>query len=450
MMAATDDERMVLGLSIRYLGYHAAGWRHPDADPLGGTRFAHFAALAAQAEEACIDMLFLADGIGIRTRDEPPGALAQSSQVTDLEPLTLLSALSAVTKRIGLVCTASTTYNEPFHIARKFASLDRISGGRAGWNIVTSWSDAEARNFGRERHLDHETRYARAMEFAEVVCGLWDSWGDGALLCDKETARLIRPEHLHRLDHRGPHFSVQGPLDVPRSPQGRPLLVQAGSSDAGIGLAARYAEAVYVVFHDEAGAKAQADRLRSAVSDAGRDPAGLKILAGITPFIGRTDDEARERYEALNDLIPDTLGLSYLYQQLGDLSGYPLDGPVPDPVNPMVRSMGESMVRMARARNLTIRQLARITAAGFGSHVVVGSAERIADEMESWFRSGAVDGFNLCLPLLPQDFSLFTRLVLPELRRRGLVRESYRGDTLRAHLGLPAPPSRYGDYGGRA
>jgi len=444
------DAKMALGLSMRYLGYHAAGWRQADSTPLGGSQFAHFAALAKRAEEICLDMLFLADGIGVRVRDEPPGAFAQSSQIADLEPTTLLSALSAITSHIGLVATASTTYNEPFHVARKFASLDRISGGRAGWNMVTSWSQPEAWNFGRESHLDHETRYDRAVEFADVVKGLWDSWGDGALVVNRETGQFLDPSKLHVLGHRGKHFAVRGPLDVPRSPQGRPVLVQAGASDAGIALAAPSAEVVYSIAHDIDSAKAYATRLRDAVSAAGRDPHGVRIMSGITPFVGRTESEARARYDALNALIPDTLGLSYLYQQLGDLSGYPLDGPVPDPVNPMVRSMGESMVKLARANGWSIRELARVTAAGFGSHVMIGSPSQIVDEMESWFQSGAVDGFNLCLPVLPQDLTLFADLIWPELRRRGLVKERYIGTTLRDNLGLPQPVSRYGDYGATA
>ncbi len=436
---------MSIGLSIRYLGYHAAGWRHPAADPGGSTSFRHFATVARLAEASCFDMLFLADGIGVRVTDTPPGSLAQSSQVADFEPLTLLSALSAVTERIGLVATASTTYNEPFHIARKYASLDRISDGRAGWNIVTSWSDAEARNFGRDRHLDYDTRYDRALECAEVVKGLWDSWSADALVGDKEGARFLDPLGLHVLNHDGPHFRVRGPLDVPRSPQGRPIMVQAGASDAGIELAGRNAEVIYALPRSLAEAQAYSEKLRVALERHGRRREDLRILAGITLFVGRTEAEARARYDAMRDLIPPELGLSYLYAQLGDLSGYPLDGPVPEPQDPMVKSIARALVDQAHRENMTIRDLYSLIASGFGSHVLIGTPESIVDTMEAWFSCGAVDGFNLCPALLPLSLQEFTDLILPELRRRGLFRTHYEGTTLREHLRLPLPASRYGD-----
>lgn len=432
-----------LGLSMRYLGYHAAAWRHPEVDPGGASDLAHFVAVARLAEAAKFDLVFLADGIGIRAKDEPPGSLAQSAQTAELEPLTLLSALAAVTHRIGLVATASTTYNEPYHIARKYASLDRISGGRAGWNIVTSWSDAEAQNFNRDAHLDYDTRYERAAEFVEVAKGLWDSWDGDAFAHDKATGRFFHPDKLHVLDHVGKHFKVKGPLSVARSPQGRPILVQAGASEAGMAIAAAHAEVVYAVPHDiDTGRTYYAD-LKARVERAGRDPGALKILPGITPFVGRTEAEAREKFDLLNALVSPELGLSYLYGQMGDLSGHSLDGPVPEPNDPKVRSVAKNLLTLARREDLTIRQLYTTIAAGFGSRVLIGTPARIADEMEAWVLAGAADGFNICPAALPVGLTDFAELVIPELRRRGLFRTEYTGRTLRENLGLPLPVSRY-------
>src|SRR5579863_9629216 len=236
-VAGCMTRQIKLGLSMRYLGYHAAAWRHPDAEPGAASKFEHFCRVARTAEAAKFHMLFLADGIGIRARDEPPGSLCRSAQNAELEPITLLSALAAVTRRIGLVATASTTYNEPFHVARKYASLDHISGGRAGWNIVTSWSDEEARNFNRDQHLDYDTRYERATEFARVVTGLWDSWEEDAYIRDKESGLYYDPAKLHVLEHQGKHFKVRGPLNSAATPQGRPILVQAGAAEQGQAIA---------------------------------------------------------------------------------------------------------------------------------------------------------------------------------------------------------------------
>jgi FMN-dependent oxidoreductase (nitrilotriacetate monooxygenase family) len=432
-----------LGLSMRYLGYHAAGWRFPGADPAAASKFSHFVRVAQTAEAAKFDMVFLADGIGIRAKDEPPGSISRSMQNAELEPLTLLSALAAVTSRIGLVATASTTYNEPFHIARKYASLDHISGGRAGWNIVTSWSDAEARNFSREKHLDYDTRYERAAEFVEVVKGLWDSWEDDALVQDQASGIFFDPTKLHALEHRGKHFQVRGPLSVKRTPQGRPLLVQAGASEQGIDIAAESADVVYAVSHTiEAGAAYYA-KLKGRMPQHGRHPDDLLIMPGVTPFIGRTRQEARDQYDRMNALVDPLLGLSYLYGQMGDLSGYDVDGPVPEPTNPEVRSMAKNLLTLARRDNLTIRQLYTTIAAGFGTRVVVGTAADIVDDMQAWVEGGAADGFNICPPLLPLCLDQFAELVIPELQRRGLFRTEYAAKTLRGNLGLREPPNRW-------
>lgn len=439
----SSKRQMKLGLSMRYLGYHAAAWRHPDVDPAGASRFSHFLRVAQSAEAAQFDMVFLADGIGLRGKDEPPGSLCRSAQNAELEPLTLLSALAPMTRHIGLVATASTTYNEPFHIARKYASLDQISGGRAGWNIVTSWSDAEARNFNRDQHLGYEERYDRAVEFVEVVKGLWDSWEPGALIRDKASGVFFDPDQLHVLDHRGKHFKVRGPLTVEPSSQGRPLLVQAGASAQGLAIAAASADVVYAMPHDLQTARAYYTQLKALTEKAGRRREELLILPGFTPFVGRTEQEARDKYDQLNALVEPLLGLSYLYGQMGDLSDYPLDGPVPEPTDAQVRSIAHNLLALARRNNLTIRQLYTQTAAGFGSRIVIGTASQIADEMEHWIDQGAADGFNICPPALPIGLDDFATLVIPELQRRRLFRTEYEGTTLRENLGLPMPRNRY-------
>ena len=426
-----------LGLSIRYLGYHAGAWRHPSTDPAGASKLSHFRRIAETAEAAKFDMLFLADGIGIRTKDEPPGALCRSAQTAELEPLTLLSALAALTSHVGLVATASTTYNEPFHIARKYASLDHLSGGRAGWNIVTSWSDAEARNFNRDSHLDYDTRYERAAEFVEVVTGLWRSWEADALQSDQATGIFYDPAKLHVLDHVGKHFKVRGPLSVKRTPQGRPLLVQAGAAPQGMEIAAQHADLVYSAAHELTPARAYYADLKTRMAGHGRDPAHLLVMPGITHFVGRTPQEARDKYDELNALVDPVLGLSYLYQQLGDLSGHDPDGPVPEPTNPAMRSMAAAMMAMTRRQNLTIRQLYTTIAAGFGTRVVIGTPAQVVDDMQEWIEAGAADGFNICPPLLPRGLDDFVELVIPEMRRRGLFRTEYEGSTLRENLGLP-------------
>ena len=439
--------QLKLGLSMRYLGYHAAAWRHPDVDPAGASELSHFVRVAQTAERAKFDMVFLADGIGIRTKDEPPGALSRSAQTAELEPLTLLSALSSVTSHIGLVATASTTYNEPFHIARKWASLDHLSGGRAGWNVVTSWSDAEARNFNRDQHLDYETRYERAAEFVEVVKGLWDSWEEGAFLGDKVSGVFLDRAKLHVLNHVGKHFKVQGPLSVKRTPQGRPLLVQAGASEQGIDIAAGSADVVYSAAYEIPPAKAYYDTLKGRMARHGRQPAELLIMPGITHFIGRTRQEAQEKYDRLNDLVDPILGLSYLYGQMGDLSGHDIDGPVPEPTNPHVRSIAKNLLDMARRDGLSIRQLYTKVAAGFGTRIVIGTAADVVDDMQAWAEAGAADGFNICPPLLPGGLDDFAEMAIPELRRRGLFRTEYEATTLRGNLGLPMPRNRHGADG---
>ena len=439
----SSPKQISLGLSMRYLGYHAAAWRHPSADPDAASKLSHYKYIAQTAEAAKMDMVFLADGIGMRTRDEPPGALCRSHQTLELEPLTLLSALSSVTSRIGLVATASTTYNEPYHIARKWASLDHLSGGRAGWNIVTSWSEAEAHNFNRDEHMEYDLRYERAAEFVEVVKGLWDSWEADAPLFDKQSGIFFDQSKLHTLHHVGKHFKVKGPLTIQRTPQGRPILVQAGAAEQGLEIAARSADVVYAAPHDLDVAKAYYANLKGRLAKNGRERDSLKIMPGVTLFIGRTRQEAQDQYDLLNSLVEPELGLSYLYAQMGDLSSYPLDGPVPEPENPRVRSLARGLLALARKDNLTIRQLYGTIAAGFGGRTLVGTAKDIVDDMQAWVEAEAADGFNLCPPVLPLGLDQFIELVIPELRARGMFRTEYAGPTLRENLGLTPPANRY-------
>lgn len=439
----TTPKQISLGLSMRYLGYHAAAWRHPSADPDAASKFSHYRYIAQTAEAAKLDMLFLADGIGLRTKDEPPGALRRSHQTLELEPLTLLSALSSVTSHIGLVATASTTYNEPYHIARKWASLDHLSGGRAGWNIVTSWSEAEAQNFNRDKHMEYDLRYERAGEFVEVVKGLWDSWEPDAPIFDKDSGILFDQDKLHALNHVGKHFKVKGPLTIKRTPQGRPVLVQAGAAEQGLEIAASSADVVYSAPLDIAAAQAYYANLKGRLRKYGREADSLKIMPGVTLFIGRTRDEAREKYDFLNSLVPPELGLSYLYAQMGDLSDYPVDGPVPEPTHMRVKSMAKNLYALAQRDNLSIRQLYTTIAAGFGGRVLIGTAKDIADDMQAWVEGDAADGFNLCPPVLPLGLDEVVEMLLPELRARGMFRTEYAGPTLRENLGLAPPRNRH-------
>lgn len=432
----TSDGKLRLGLSMRYLGYHMAAWRHPDVPADGALDFQYFLRSARKAEAAKFDMVFFADGLGIRASDDPPGSLARDMRNAELEPLTLLAALGACTSHIGLVATASTTYNEPFHIARKYASIDHISGGRAGWNVVTSWSDEEARNFGRDSQLDYALRYERAEEFVDVVKALWDSWEDDAFVRDKDSGLFYDPEKLHVPEHRGKHFQVRGPLNSARTPQGRPLIVQAGAAEPGRQLAARSADLVYSNAHELAQAQDYYRDLKGRLAAAGREPGDLLIMPGITPYIGRSRQEAQEKFEQMQALIHPLSGLAALHQYFGDLSAYALDGPVPQAYGRNVRSITENLLQQARRENLTIRQLYQRVTASNAVRIVVGTPQDVADDMEAWFRAGAADGFNICPAVLPQGIDDMAQWVVPELQRRGLFRTDYESTTLRGHLGL--------------
>ena len=426
-----------LGVSMIGLGYHLANWRHPQAPADGNMSLPHFIRVIQAAERGLFDMGFLADGVGIRFHDEPKGALSRTAKNVQFEPLTLLSALAMVTKNIGLVATASTTYNEPYHVARKFASLDHISGGRAGWNVVTSVTDMEARNFNRDAAPGYDVRYDRAAEFVEVVRGLWDSWEDDAFVRDKVSGINYDPTKLHVLNHNGPHFKVAGPLNVARTPQGAPVIVQAGASEQGRELAAATADVVYAAAQTLEAAQAYYASVKGRMAKYGRHPDELKIMPGLMAIPGRTRQEAQDRYDILQELVDPLVGLGALSNYLGDLSAYPLDGPVPEPTNRRMHSRAQIFLDIARRDNLTIRQLYLSVAGGNGHRTVIGTPADIADAMEEWFHHDAADGFNILPPWLPGGLEDVVDMVVPELQRRGLYRTAYEGSTLRENLGIP-------------
>ncbi len=443
---SAPQRQMRLGAFFNPTGHHVASWRHPRADADAGINFQHYLAVTRTAERAKFDMVFLADNVCVR--DAKMEAISRSAQyIANFEPLTLLSALAPLTSHIGLVATASTSYNEPFHVARKFASLDHLSGGRAGWNLVTSGQEAEARNFSRDKHYLHGERYERAREFAEIVVGLWDSWDDDAFVRDKQSGLFFHPDKLHALNHKGESYAVRGPLNVPRTPQGRPVIVQAGGSEDMIKVAAEFAEVIFCApLTLEAAQKFYAN-LKSRVSAHGRSPEQVKIMPGLSAVIGRTESEANEQYEYLQSLIHPVVAREILSLVLGnvDLSDYPLDGPFPEnlPLSNASQSTFQYVIDMARNEKLTLRQVAMRVAGARGKSVVRGSPSQVVDHMEQWFKEGGCDGFNLMPPFLPGGLDDFVELVLPELRRRGLFRSEYEGKTLREHLGLARPPSRY-------
>jgi FMN-dependent oxidoreductase (nitrilotriacetate monooxygenase family) len=435
MTTMTNERgRMRLGAFLHATGHHVAAWRHPLAQADAGINFRHYAALAQTAERGCFDMLFLADSVGVWPSAD--NSLSRMAQAAHFEPLTLLSALAAVTSHVGLVATVTTTYNEPYHLARKFAS---------GWNLVTSANPDEAFNFNRDAHAAHADRYLRADEFAQVVLGLWDSWDDDAFIRDKASGMFFRPSGMHPLHHKGEHFSVRGPLNVPRSPQGRPVMVQAGSSEPGKDLAAQTAEAVFTAHQTLASAQAFYRDLKSRMARYGREPDELRIMPGLFAVIGRTPQEARDKHEQLQTLIHPDVGLSLLSRMIGfDLSGCDVDGTLPDmPESNGGKSRAELLSTLAREENLTIRQLYLRIAGARGHRQIHGTPQQIADEMEEWFTADAADGFNVMPPCLPDGLDDFVELVIPELQRRNLFRTEYEAATLRGNLGLRRPANRF-------
>lgn len=438
----TETRKLHLGASIRGLGYHGATWRHPDVDPTAALKIDHFIECARIAEDAKFDVLFLADILGIRGDGVEARQLARSHDNVQFEPITLLSALSVTTKKIGLVTTLSTSYNEPFHVARKLASLDHLSGGRAGWNVVTSWSDVEAANFSAAKLSDKKARYDRAAEFIDVVEALWESWDSDAFLYDKASGVFFDPEKLHVLNHKGTYFNVKGPLNIARPPQGRPAIFQAGASTQGIEFAAKYADVVYSVPHQLGESRDFRDKLRATALQFGRTADSIKLLPGIHVVVGRTEREAREKLALLREIVDPITALSKTNIDLGRLDGKMLDAPLTDEVAPNAIVVASSvmnhiprLIEKARAEGWTLRQLAQQF--GIGPHrFVVGTPGQIADDMQSWFEQGGCDGFNILPTHLPAGLGDFAEMVVPILQERGLFRREYQETTLRGHLGV--------------
>ena len=427
---------------MRPIGIHTAWWRYPGGHPDANFNFEHLARFARKLEAGKFDAFFMADHLAVMNM--PMEALKRSATVTSFDPLTLLPALAVLTERIGLIATASTTYNEPYHVARKFASLDHISKGRAGWNLVTSGNPDEALNFGRDAHLDHATRYRRAREFFDVVTGLWDSWADDAFLRDVEAGLYFDPDKLHVLDHKGEFLKVKGPLNIGRPVQGWPVIVQAGASEAGRQIAAETAELVFgSASRLEAGREYYAD-VRTRAEKAGRDPDHIKILPGAFTVVGESEEEAREKKALLDSLVPVESGLANLSVRLGvDASGFDLDAPLPEiPESNASRSIQTQIVDHARKTGASVRELAQ-RVGGYGGLSFVGTPSQIADRMQEWLEREACDGFNVMFPFVPEGLDDFVDRVVPELQRRGLFRQDYEGATLRDHLGLPRPKNRF-------
>ena len=435
-------KQLHLGAFMRPVGIHTAWWRYPGSWTDANFNLPHLVSLIRTLERGRFDAFFMADHLGVLNM--PMSALRRSATVTSFEPLTLLSALAMVTERIGLVATASTTFDLPYHVARRFASLDHISAGRAGWNIVTTSNPDSALNFGLTEHVEHDERYRRAREFYDVVTGLWDSFADDAWLRDQESGVFFDPARMHVLDHKGKQLSVRGPLNIARPVQGWPVIVQAGASEAGRQLAAETAEVIFGSSANiEVARRFYAD-IKARLRALGRAPESLKILPAVLVIVGRTRAEAERKKALLNSLVHPESGLPNLAMRLGaDVSGFDLDAPLPElPPTNASHTSREALVTLAREQNLTVRQLAEI-AGGHGGLQMVGTAEEVADMMQEWLETEASDGFNVMFHTVPEGVEEFVELVVPELTRRGIYREAYTGTTLREHLGLARPANRF-------
>ncbi len=438
----TTARQLHLGAFMRPVSIHTGAWRYPGAYPDANFNFGHLKRFARKLEAGKFDAFFMADHLAVLNM--PVEALKRSHTVTSFEPFTLLSALAGATERIGLVATASTTFDAPYHIARRFASLDHISGGRAGWNIVTTSNPDAALNFGLDAQVDHGERYDRAREFYDVVTGLWDSFADDAFIRDRESGLYFDPDKMRRLDHKGEHLSVRGPLNIARPPQGWPVIVQAGASEPGRQLAAETAEVVFAAHGTLAAGQAFYADVKGRMETIGRNPDHLKILPGVLTVVGDSVEEAREKRALLDSFVHYDSAIASLSIALGhDATGFDPDAPLPDiPETNHSKSGRERTIELARRENLTVRQLAQ-RLGGYGGLAFVGTPKTIADEMEQWLTERGSDGFNVMFPYLPEGLDDFVDKVVPELQRRGLFRREYQGPTLRDHLGLPRPANRH-------
>jgi len=445
-MSQKRSGQLRLNAFLLHTGHHIAAWRDPAVPAHQALDFNYYRDIAQIAEAGKFDALFLADHIGInQASGEDIEVQQRAARAVFFEPLTLLSALAVVTQHIGLIATTSTSYHEPYNVARKFASLDHLSGGRAGWNVVTSATNTEAQNFGLARQTPHAQRYEQAAEFVNVVQGLWDSWDDDAFPIDKHSAQYFDPHKLHPLNHKGKHFEVAGPLNVARSPQGHPVIVQAGSSEAGQELAAATAEVVFTAQQNLQTAQAFYRSLKERLPRHGRDPEDLKIMPGMFFVVGDSASHAEEKLEQLQALLPPQVGLGLLSSQMGsvDLTPYPLDGPFPEnlPEPEGHKARFQMLVQTALREKLSIRQLYEKVAPARGHWTIHGTAAQIVDQMQEWFESEAADGFNVMAPTFPAGLQDFVTHVVPELQRRGLFRQEYEGKTLRDRLALRRPAS---------
>ncbi|WP_243794317.1 LLM class flavin-dependent oxidoreductase [Saccharopolyspora gloriosae] len=443
-----SQRRLHLNAFLMNVGHHEAAWRLPESDPFAATRLEHYVQLAQAAERGTFDSVFLADSPAVR-------ADVGQRPAVGLEPTLLLTALATATSRVGLIATASTTYDQPYNLARRFSALDHLSGGRAGWNIVTNATVEAARNFNLDELPTHGERYRRATEFVEVTRKLWDSWEDDAQVGDKSGV-WAEAARVHPIGHRGEFFSVDGPLNSPRSPQGAPLLVQAGSSEDGKDLAARYAEAVFTAQQTLNEGKAFYADLKQRATEHRRDPAEIKILPGIVPVLGSTESAARRKESELTDRIVHGYALERLASTLGiELGEQDLDRPLPDDLPgedriETAKSRYTLVVDLARRENLTVREIIHRLGGGRGHRTFTGTPEQVADTIEHWFTAGAADGFNVMPAVLPAGLDDFVDHVVPILRARGLFREEYEGRTLREHYGLCRPVNRFAADAGSA
>jgi FMN-dependent oxidoreductase (nitrilotriacetate monooxygenase family) len=436
------ERQLRLGAFMRPVSLHTGAWRYPGAYPDANFNFHHIKSFAQKLEAAKFDAFFMADHLAVLNM--PVEALRRSHTVTSFEPFTLLSALAAVTERIGLVATASTTYDEPYHIARRFASLDHISGGRAGWNIVTTSNPDAALNFGLDADVEHGERYKRAREFYDVVTGLWDSFADDAFIRDRDSGIFFDPAKMHALAHKGDELSVRGPLNIARPPQGWPVIVQAGQSEPGRQLAAETAEVVFCAPRDLAGGKALYADIKARMAAISRNGDHLKILPAAFVIIGDRVEQAKAKRATLDGLVHYDSGIASLSISLGhDASGFDPDKPLPPiPESNASKTSRAQVIKLGEDEGLTVRQLAQ-RLGGYSGLAFVGTPQTVADEMERWLHEEGSDGFNVVFPYLPQGLDDVTQRLVPELQRRGLFRKEYEGATLRDHLGLPRPANRF-------
>lgn len=437
------DKKIRLNAFMRPTTIHTGSWRWPGAYADANFNFEHIKTFAQRLEEAKFDSFFMADHLAVLNM--PVEALRRSTTPTSFEPFTLLSALSMATDHLGLMATGSTTYDEPYHIARRFASLDHISGGRAGWNIVTTSNPDASKNFGKEDHLEHSERYKRAREFYEVVTGLWDSWAEDAFLRDQESGFFMDPDKMHKLNHEGEFFKVAGPLNIARPVQGWPVIVQAGGSDAGRQLAAETAEAVFAAQSNLEAGQAFYKDVKGRMKNVGRDPDHLKIMPGCMIIVGDTVEEAKAKRAKLDSLVHEESAIASLSITLGlDASQFDPDGPLPEnlPESNATKSGRARAELLAKREGLNVRQLAQ-RLGGYSGLAMVGTPETIADDMEEWIHTEGSDGFTVMFPYLPQGLDDVVDRVIPEIQRRGLFRTEYEGATLRENLGLPRPENRY-------